>query len=269
MELIELATWSDYRSAIEDVYSKYGKHRFGSYELKNRVLFRGQADASWRLVTTLERFSKRTWSVRDYAQLAHRCGPQVESFTDRSLDLLGWDALAKYCESFDPVEQGPPDYSFWIYLRQHSFPSPLLDWTLSPYIAAFFAASDRTESDKRAVYAYIETPQGTKGGCAGSKAISVLGPYLRAHKRHYLQQSWYTICTQQNEAKYFFTCHEDVLAPNSEHQDLLLKITVPSTERLAMLADLHETNINWFSLFQTEEALVRTLAYEKAERHEI
>jgi hypothetical protein len=79
---------------------------------------------------------------------------------------------------------------------------------------------------------------------------------------------WYTICTQRTEDEYSFACHEDVLTSRSEHQDLLLKITLPETERLGMLADLYEMNISWFSLFQTEEALVRTLAYEKAERHQ-
>lgn len=268
METKDLDSWSEFIATVKDIFSEYGTHKLGKYELTNRILFRGQANAEWPLETTLERFSKRDWRVQTYAELASRCGPEVESFTDRDWGLLSWDELTKWFESYDPIKKGLPDYSFWIYLRQHGFPSPLLDWTASPYLAAFFAVCERTEAERAAVYAYIETPEGGKGGFVGSKAISVQGPYIRAHRRHFLQQSWYTICTELRNDSYCFACHEDVFAQGSSHQDVLIKITLPRCERLAILSELGKMNITDFSLFQTEEALMKSLAIEEIEKYE-
>ena len=68
--------------------------------------------------------------------------------------------------------------------------------------------------------------------------------------------------------KYQFIPHENVLAHTSHSQDVLIKITIPSTERIKMLQALRLMNITQFSLFQTEEGLVRTLAFDTIEQPE-
>jgi len=185
---------------------------------------------------------------------------------------LSQDHLEAKLKDYNPIKCSLPDYSFWIYLRQHGFPSPLLDWTSSPYIAAFFAAAERRkEADRIAIFAYVETPEdGKSDGVVGEKAISVQGPYLRTDRRHFLQQCWYTICTQLIEGEYHFTSHEDVFTHPKRHpQDVLIKLTIPSTERVKMLQALRLMNITLFSLFQTEEGLVRTLAFDNIERYKL
>ena len=48
-------------------------------------------------------------------------------------------------------------------------------------------------------------------------------------------------------------------------QDRLLKFTIPATERKKVLQILDSHNLNAFSLFQTEETLLNTIAVRELE----
>jgi hypothetical protein len=266
MKTLDLDSWSAFVTAIERLKTEYGlRDVLGSKE-RNVILFRGQAEASWKLETTLERFSTKEWTSADYALLVWNLAPRIESFTDRDWrlpsDIAGMEALAKqgHWASYQV-----PCYEYWSHLRHHGFPSPLLDWTASPYVAAFFAMADQRAAERAAVFAYIEMPTGGKSGWQGAKIISVQGPNVRTHKRHFLQQSWYSVCTRLEGREFKFSCHEDVFAGDHGSQDVLYKITLPRAERLDILRHLQEMNINAFSLFQTEDALMETLAVQDIE----
>ena len=269
-ESVEISSWAEYSSAIAKIKSRYGNHKFlgDGKEVENTILYRGQPNAEKGLETSLEHISDKIWSVNEYARCVESCQPIIESFTNHRWNLSSVDALITELE--DHMTLPDSDYSFWSYLRQHGFPSPLLDWTRSQYIGAFFAAATTCEeADKVAVFAYVEQPEGGKYRTEGKKTISVQGPYARTDRRHYVQQSWYTFCTECIDGEYQFTSHEDVFACRKYSQDILVKIIIPKTERLKMLRDLRVMNISQLSLFQTEEALMRTLAFDEIERYEI
>ena len=157
---------------------------------------------------------------------------------------------------------GDPLYRYMVYLRHHGFPSPLLDWSYSPYVAAFFAFRNEPagRSEKRSIYAYCGTPYGIKGGAVGEPAIRGIGPYVRSHRRHFRQQSDYTICTSW-DANYGwrFDSHESAIANRRPKQDFLWKFDIPSGERVKVLGLLNDYNLNAFSLFDTEETLLETM----------
>jgi len=126
-----------------------------------------------------------------------------------------------------------------------------------------------------AIYVYLERPKGIKVGGEGVPAIRALGPYVRTQRRHFRQQSAYTVCAnyQQDEFDgsntWRFESHQTVFdMQQPTPQDLLWKIIVPSSERAKVLKLLDDFNLNAYSLFGSEESLMETLAYREIDRHE-
>src|ERR1035437_1910918 len=114
-------------------------------------LFRGLGNSSWGLETTLERSypSERcddTLSLRKFYWKVFAAKAAVETFSgirwDKLPDPPAFDKLLAehWSRWLDMILRDPGEiYEYLVYLRHHGFPSPLLDWTASPYVAAFFA----------------------------------------------------------------------------------------------------------------------------------
>lgn len=267
VDTVALNSWDGFQEEMSRVDSEMRK-RDVSLRRFSPPLFRGQADAGWSLSTTLERFSALSYSMEDYHR---RLGPvkqAVESLTTgRSWDLPDYDGD-------DIVVGAPPGYEFMIYLRHHGFPSPLLDWSRSPYVAAFFAfeqppPSMRTHREEQqvAIYLYVDRLTTEKSGVSGEARITALGPTVVTHERHYSQQCEYTICTKRvgPERGLVYWNHEEAFANAGELQDVLRKYTIPIGERSHFLRKLDLMTINAYSLFRDEGSLARMLAYREIE----
>ncbi len=269
-------SWSQFSSAISGLREEHAIKK-GALVPEVQILFRGVSSASLPLQTTLERRSPDGWSPKRYAELTLRCQPEIESYSGRRWDLPSSKKLPNDFPDYDedPIKISIPEhwYRYWVYLRHYGFPSPLLDWTESENIAAFFAfdglkpALPAETSDQRvAVYAFVELPRGHKTIGEGSPLISSLGPYVRTHKRHFVQQSWYTVCVQFSDGKHVFVPHDRVMGRGRLYQDKLVRFTLPALDQCQALKDLQRMNITRYTLFQTEEALMSTLAFNKLEK---
>lgn len=235
-------------------------------------LFRGVTDSTMELTTTLDRDAPKLGPISDYYKLVYELKPQIESLTGNRWEIPEPFEVKKLLETYDAWAlrkfPGPTAYSYMIHLRHHGFPSPLLDWTRSHYIAAFFAFRSRREprEGKISIYVFSEIPGVAKVTDSERPWIRRIGPFVTTHRRHFLQQCDYTMCATFSDSKEWqFAKHEDVTGGTDQEQDVLWKLNVPWTERLKVLGLLENYNMNAFTLFESEEALMETLAVRAIE----
>ena len=107
--LAEVASWQDFKAFA--VGLEYG-----------RYVFRGQAKP-WRLRTSFHRTGRgdvwRYAFVDDIPTLHRNLSARTRHFYDLK----------------DPEQNG----AFYNLVQHHGYPTPLMDWTLSPFVGAFFA----------------------------------------------------------------------------------------------------------------------------------
>lgn len=118
IEEIEYSSWTEFKARIISDQFPDGHFQRG------RFLFRGQGGESWPLSSSFDR-----WYKGDRANKVKVADQLLEQFT-------------KECELEDIPDQARQDKVLMLSLAQHNgLPTRLLDWSESPYVAAFFAFS--------------------------------------------------------------------------------------------------------------------------------
>jgi len=257
-QAIVAADWEECERKLREIETENRASRSGVY-------FRGLPDAEWQLTTTLERRRESPFFVEEYDQLMRRTLPEVAAFAGNTWPLPEWSEPG---DNFGPYFKFMPAFGYLAYLRHHGFPSPLMDWSRSPYIAAYFAfaKANVTGAEKVAIFAYSETPNNQKSSTTNRPHILTHGGMaLKTHARHFRQQACYTVCVQRRDEDgrpWQFASHQSVFDLGHTDQDRLYKIEVPAAERTKVLSLLERFNLTEFSLFGSEESLMESMAFK-------
>ncbi len=213
-------------------------------------LFRGVCNSKYHLESTLDRLLKKERSYPEYLNIIKIAHKHITTCTGKK-----WDLNTKI-DMLGFKLQAP---EFMVYLRHNGFPSPLLDWTRSPHIAAFFAFRNiYAKASHASIYVYRESTKGVKSWSDKEPRILTLGSTIETDYKHFLQQSEYSFCVKAKADRQFFANHENV--PSREDQDVIFKYNIPASERQKVLKKLDEMNITSYSLFNSEASLMETLS---------
>ena len=216
-------SWSEFDARLRGYFALQPQGR-------DQFVFRGQADARWPLKTTLDRYTER-FGIPD----------RVEA----GVNLLDVFQL----ESAGLTDAGHG--LLHLLARHHGLPSTIMDWTRSPYIAAFFAYRDARHDGP---------------GRPGDVAVWCLnlaraGQYFRDDVVPIDDSAAVREIPRAIEQRSVFI---DVRFPfdwNALPQEILTCFTIPAGERRFALSQLESMGINERGLFRSLEGAAEVAAW--------
>jgi hypothetical protein len=252
----EITTWHEFHEVVAGP-------RFRNWA------FRGQSDANWPLFSSLSRYLKAYGIHRDaWASQEERIGRIFR----RKAHLF-----------LDHVPDASDDFQWLALMQHHGAPTRLLDFTWSPFVAAFFALERATQD--AAVWAVfvpalwranhkLRFPQRNGSLRADQLGLRTAGAYeelylrnevpfvssgepMVMNKRLIAQSGTFVVPGVLDRPV------EEILSTYPRHEETVAKFVV-KTEMLrneAMLA-LYTMNVTNATLFPDLDGLARSLAYE-------
>ncbi|BBL88989.1 TPA: FRG domain-containing protein [Vibrio parahaemolyticus] len=209
IQVIELEDWNEFKQYVQDNFTVFPAY-----------VFRGQRDSDWEIISTLTRLANSV-SI-DAKALENK---QLELFQKRIRGLRG---------------ANPPKLSsdeLWSLGQHYGLATPLIDWSESPYIAAYFAFEhvENPKCDYRSVYVLSRYGLANKLEEKGIKDVSFVESLQDDNSRIIAQAGLFTKLPTG-------LSFEQWLIEN-ELGGLLVELRIPTDYRLEALNDLRAMNI--------------------------
>jgi hypothetical protein len=226
---------------------------------RSHWVFRGQADAGWLLEPSIDRVVRgRDAKAAIYVEKA-----ALAEFRRHAHLYLSGPIL--------PAD-GSKLVDWWTIMQHHRAPTRLLDWSASPYVAAYFAVEDHWSTDgviwgfERAVLrANMEIKHGpaptansdqekTFWEADSPPQVTCISRAMNS-ERMMVQQGMFTICRRP------LTNHADAISDLGQPPTTYLtKIIIPHKLKPDFLLRLRVMNINANALFPGMDGIGRSVS---------
>jgi len=206
------------------------------------MAYRGQANSEWGLIPSYYRLPKSLREKSTFEQVLAETSKGISNHIGQKLSPQNIDEKHKLLSK----------------LQHYGFPTPLLDWTRSPYIAAYFALSQHAFSEPFCdhIGIWILPIQYTKNLIAekqGEIIYEVIEPDGIYNDRLVSQDGLFTYATQSEALDDLIGSHIRYL----DHPGLLQKVNIPVYAARMALDDLRLMGIHAGSMFPGLEGVCR------------
>lgn len=227
MFIARFKKWSRFRQEVFEGHARLASRQ------RELFWFRGHGDAGWPLKTTLDRWADQRKLFTSDDEREQMAGALLREF---ELQCIGLGTRIEF----------PTGPALELLARHHGLPTALLDWTLSPYVAAFFAFEEASKGQSKFVAVYALHRE----RLAAQEAIQFMSEReLLWFNRRALEQAGVFLRVRTGQ-----TSMEDLLG------DALTKMEIAKTEAAVALADLEAMGITARNLFRDFDGAARTAA---------
>jgi hypothetical protein len=228
-----LRSWSGYFDFLEaEVFER---------EKRRAYVWRGQRSSAWSLSTSLDRL---------LSQLGVLDRPNVTEIAQEHLEAFQYATRGR--RGVNPPQLRENE---WWALGQHfGLATPLLDWSRSPFAASYFAFEDpANSSDYRVVFGLDQRAVRAKGNEIANgpslergriPIIEFVDPLTDENARLVNQSGLFTRAPIGKPIEQWI-----VDAFEGSNDPILVRIEIPTGDRVPFLRALNRMNINHLSLF--------------------
>ena len=226
---LQLKTWADFENSIRDDMLDY-----------RHFIWRGQASKNWLLEPTLDRLLKKINKLTD------------RNIRDEHLKRFKYASRSRRGKNPSDLKT---ENDWWALGQHNGLATSLLDWTSSPFVAAYFAfcSESNDNSLERAVYGLSRLALEWKSHGISSAwksdqrapIIELIEPLSDENDRLVNQGGLFTRSPDGVDI-------EQRILTNFVGEDeyvRFIKYLIPNSERSLVLRSLNRMNINHLSLF--------------------
>jgi len=227
------------------------------------VILRGQAESTWTLKPTLLR------SFIEPDKL------KIEEVIDLEFKALGnFKKRAHLSHGASLIGDKDTILDWWTLMQHYGAPTRMLDWTISPYVALYYAVSDKFDTNGAIWFFDVGKLLDIMEQLYGNEYEPSKEDYEKIARDPNAQPIMH-ICDRDrltdrmiNQQGIFTFCHNVLedhaysignALSNYADIDWLWKIVIPKEHKIKFLAKLHAMNITGASLFPGADGIGRYL----------